>query len=213
MHSKIIVFGFSLILSCSNQRFAGSNSSSGGKSPQSDASPEKPFAEDETLNESGSTTISPTGPIENSPPAILSEQVVLSSPTPVSVAMFGVNFEDSPGQDDDYNDAVLCFNGYFTVSNTAIVSDKDQEIQAVNFSAAGCSLQLELTVLRETELIYRVTFDSKLPNATPISFKAGDRLEVVMISLDEQCGKNARRLMSDSNYAQVRLNTCNKAGI
>ena len=56
----------------------------------------------------------------------------------VSTVEVAVNFEDKPGGDSDFNDAVLCFKGSFNVSPTEIISKTTQNIQGSLHSHSGC---------------------------------------------------------------------------
>ncbi len=130
----------------------------------------------------------------------------------------GINFEDnfhaSGGTPNDYNDAVLCFEGTFSITpDRKIISTSDQTIQSKTFSEANCKQKLEISIVsadgdRKTQIVFP---DSKSTEESEVKlvFKKGDELEVTMIPLGPfPCADDKERKHTETQYSQVEK-TCN----
>lgn len=160
-------------------------------------------------------------PSENATP---SEDVPDVEPSPVAeptvkITKLGINFEDtlSTDADNDYNDAVLCFEGGFDYAeaSTTITSSKEQEVMVKTFSASGCKHDITAEVVKSDGSIRSSkTFSSKDGDDFPLIFKKGDKLEVYMKPLagETQCSPDVKRDMHNTNYAKTLPDECNNTG-
>ncbi len=122
------------------------------------------------------------------------------------VTKVGINFEDRPGSDADFNDAVLCFTGGFEVSSSIIQATKDQTVRATLFSEALCSNQIRVSIIRSGQTISTVTYNPKSQHSANLEFKKGDRLLVNMVSVD--CDPGALYPMTDTRYTELAPDVC-----
>ncbi len=99
----------------------------------------------------------------------------------------GINFEDY--EDMDFNDAVMCFTGAFSVVNKRVVSLSDQTVTAKFLNTSACGHQLEISVTHVEHCGTGGYSDSMTVNtgSPPINiqFKKGSQLDVTMINLSD----------------------------
>lgn len=133
----------------------------------------------------------------------------------VSTVRVGVNFEDRTVLSDfDYNDAVLCFQGYFKVDQARVVSAINQTIVATTSSISGCNHTVEVLIVHpngtsEAPILY----DSRSKTPLNLAFKTGDRLNVSITAVEDECDAGVKKDMSNPNFAKVLIGICNTSGI
>ena len=132
----------------------------------------------------------------------------------ISVQQVGINFEDFT--DMDYNDAVMCFTGVFSIKNKEILSLREQTVTANFYSISGCSHQLNIRLIHPdqcgagSEENYT---SSSSGAAMTFTFKKGTKLIVDMINLNDMCANETGNSVSmQSNYAIVEPNECRTTG-
>jgi hypothetical protein len=133
----------------------------------------------------------------------------------VKVVRVGVNFEDlgfNSKSDNDYNDAVLCFEGNFKVENTDIVSIKSQTVSGTTFSSSGCNHKIKVEIThadgsKEPNLEY----DSRAGAPVTMKFKTGSKMEVFMTPY-KGCNEGVKRNMHDVKHAMVKPDVCKNSG-
>lgn len=163
--------------------------------PEGDATAEVPIP-DESVTEV---------PEEVETPAV--EVPALTLPEAQLVTKVGVNFEDQPGGDADYNDAVLCFKGNFEVTPSIIQSTADQTVEAVLFTEALCTNYILVEITRGDQVISSTTYDPKTMRNANLQFAKGDRLHVSLKSTDCNGGKTFP--MTDPDWAKLAPDVCN----
>jgi hypothetical protein len=123
----------------------------------------------------------------------------------VKVTKVGVNFEDK--NDNDYNDAVLCFEGQFKVDGTNVVSIKKQAVIGSTFSSAGCSHLIKVEIVNKDGTKAKpITYNSKSSTPINMDFDVGSKLEVSMSIISGSCKGGS---MHDANRAKVAPDLCN----
>ncbi len=131
----------------------------------------------------------------------------------VSTVKVGVNFEDTAvGSDLDYNDAVLCFQGYFKVDKFNVVSALNQTVVATTSSISGCSHTVEVLVVHaDGTAAAPIVYNSRMMGPLNLTFKTGDRLDVSLTAIDG-CDMGVKRNMADPNFAKIQIGLCNTTG-
>ena len=130
----------------------------------------------------------------------------------VSVSKWGVNFEDMPGTDEDYNDSVFCFSGSFDVTSTNITSLSLQEVKATTSSISFCKHSLQVSVFKSDDtLSWSKLFLASSENEISFQIGKGEKIEVNMFAVDG-CDAGVSRSMRDGRFAKILKNQCNKTG-
>ncbi|RYZ90606.1 MAG: hypothetical protein EOP04_03440 [Proteobacteria bacterium] len=141
----------------------------------------------------------------------------------VPVTKVGINFEDAyddrSNGNKDYNDAVLCFEGAFSVveKEGKIVSAKTQEFKPFTYRGGACNTSLRIVIERAGKIIsdhkefpeYKVYSNQK---SQSLKFEKGDVLKVELIPDPNPCADGKTRTLFDDKYVQVGLNTCHNTG-
>lgn len=155
-----------------------------------------------------------TGAVKGDAIEIDENEIVARIPG-VEVIRVGVNFEDlgfSSKSDNDYNDAVLCFEGKFKVENTDVVSIKAQTVTGKTFSGSGCNHKVRVEIVHsDGSKEPDIEFDSRDTNPVQMQFKTGSKLEVYMTPY-KGCNEGVVRNMHQSQHALVKPNVCNNSG-
>jgi hypothetical protein len=145
----------------------------------------------------------------------IDENEIVAKIPGVEVIRVGVNFEDlgfSSKSDNDYNDAVLCFEGKFKVENTDVVSIKAQTVTGKTFSGSGCNHKVRVEIIHsDGSKEPNIEFDSRDTNPVQMQFKTGSKLEVYMTPY-KGCNEGVVRNMHQSQHAIVKPNVCNNSG-
>lgn len=130
----------------------------------------------------------------------------------VEITKLGVNFEDRPGTDDDYNDAVLCFKGAFKINRSHLISIKKQDLIATTSSISLCKHNIEVKIFdKNKKLTNSKTYDTKTKNEVKMRLLEGDELEINMIPY-EGCGAGQVRSMRDARFAKILKDECRTTG-
>lgn len=157
-----------------------------------------------------------TKPSEATPP-VEPKKPELQTPTPkedpfVEIVKLGVNFEDRPNTDEDFNDAVLCFEGAFKINNTKLISTANQTISATTSSISLCRHRIEVKVYDLSgRLKSESVYDARHSGAVQIKLAEKDELEINMVPY-EGCGAGQVRSMRDPAYAKILKNQCFTTG-
>jgi hypothetical protein len=135
-----------------------------------------------------------------------------------SIEKVGINFEDSDGGDNDYNDSVLCFKGKLVVDPVAqtVKSRVDQVVTALYTRRADCNNQIAVDVLHADgtrEPRKNLSVSNGGTTTVSLKFKAGSRLEVYLIA-GTPCSKSylGEVDMHSANDALVKVDICNTTG-
>lgn len=132
----------------------------------------------------------------------------------VSVSKVGVNFEDNyRASGNDYNDAVLCFEGAFIVDGTSVKSLKAQSFVPRFESRAQCNLDLIVRVKRANQVVQEIKYNNKMQDSSDdkLNFEKGDVLDVSMYTV-AGCEQGSTKHMSDTQHAVVAVDKCNDSG-
>jgi hypothetical protein len=155
-----------------------------------------------------------TPPIDEKPPVEPGED---PDPTEkgVPVDKLGINFEDlfdNPGNDKDFNDAVLCFSGNFGVNGSQVTSLKEQTVVVQTSSISACRHSITVKVVPAAGgTPFVTTFPSNQAGPVSLPFKKDDVLEVSMTITDGPCTHTTTD-MHDASAALVKPDTCHVSG-
>ena len=178
---------------------------------------------DGSFSGEGSSAKAPATPVQEEEQVITYEDLKNDTneiPLTVEVKEIGINFEDrsATAQDADFNDAVLCFKGGFSVSKNSVTSNLDQDVIATYYSEAGCTHSIEAKVLAEDgSVVSSKTYtnsdakvdpmDNKKKKLTEVSlsFKKGQKLELNMTipSTSSSCVVGTHNMFSEQ--AKIKL--------
>ena len=125
----------------------------------------------------------------------------------------GVNFEDNARQDSDmdFNDAVLCFEGNFKVSEGQIFSLKKQSVKSTTFSASGCKHDVKVVVKsRDGKVEFQKRFSSKSNTPFNMPFKVGSQLFVDLLVAEESKPGCSDANLATKKRVKAQVNFCNK---
>jgi hypothetical protein len=146
------------------------------------------------------------------PPILVEDGGTLDLPGE-KVAKVGINFEDLPNGDFDYNDAVLCFTGAFKIDGSNVVSYKKQKIVATTFSASGCSHRIDVRIINADGTVKTFSYSSREQQPIEMEFDVLSKLEVTMTPVtNTQSCSNGTTTQHDLTYVKVLLDQCNLSG-
>lgn len=133
--------------------------------------------------------------------------------TGVPVQRVGINFEDLPSGDNDFNDAVLCFTGAFRLDGTKVVSLKEQSVSITTSSVSACIHEVTVTVFDKAgAMSYApVTFNSRHPIPINLQYKLGSVMDVSMKVVGGICPA-FERTMHKAADCKVLPDVCNTSG-
>jgi hypothetical protein len=147
------------------------------------------------------------------------EPVTVSADPIIAVTKMGINFEDQVPGDQDFNDAVLCFEGGFDFAPDAktITSSKDQTVIATASKKGNCDHEVVAEILDSSgKLRSSKKYLSNSTTEVELVFKKGDRLEVYMTPVNDAksqaCNPQLKRDMHNPVYALLKTNVCNTSG-
>lgn len=131
------------------------------------------------------------------------------------VLKVGINFEDlwdNGKSDNDYNDAVLCFSGKFSVKDRSITSLIGQTVSATTSSISGCQHTITAVVTDNAgKKIKEVSYDSRSKDAVSLPFTKGATLSVFMEPTGGPCSR-VKVAMTEPKAAIVQPDVCNTSG-
>jgi hypothetical protein len=172
-------------------------------------------AADSTMgNDGGAADAGSDGsvPPGKEPPILVEDGGTLDLPGE-KVAKVGINFEDLPQGDFDYNDAVLCFTGAFKVDGSNVVSYKKQKIVATTFSASACTHRIDVRIINADGTIKSYSYSSREQQPLEMDFDVLSKLEVTMTptSNTDACSMGTTS-QHNATYVKVLLDQCNLSG-
>lgn len=153
------------------------------------------------------------------PPTLSAWEAALQQLPGVPVVRVGVGFNDnsfSKNDDQDYNDAAFCFEmaAKLDPATKHIWSYKDQVVNAAITSISGCTHRVHIKIFHPDGSVYDQQFPSNLNNVIQLAFKIRSRLEVSVITTDDDCelafGKDIP--MYNQDWFRVEGNACRNTG-
>jgi len=121
----------------------------------------------------------------------------------------GINFED--GTDFDFNDAVICFEGFFKMEGTEVVSYKQQTVVAKTFSASACDHRIDIRIHHDDGSTDSFSFRSDIGKDVSLPFRIKSKLDVTMTTIYGGCDQTPVS-MHNQQYTVVKANVCNDSG-
>ena len=153
--------------------------------------------------------------LENSDDLSVEDAKLVAKLPGVKVIKVGVNFEDlgfNAKSDNDFNDAVLCFDGKFKVEKTNVVSIKPQTVIGTTFSSSGCNHKVRVEIThKDGSKEPNIEFDSRAGTPVSMEFKTGSKLEVFMTPY-KGCNEDVTRTMHEEKHALVKPDVCKNTG-
>ena len=171
---------------------------------------------------SGSSTASmssnSSGTVTSSAPSLVADG---GSNVVHTVAKVGINFEDGgytgTNSDKDYNDAVLCFEGKFSVdfNKKSITSDAAQSVTATFSRHAACADYMRITVLNaagKTTFTHDYSTSNGGQSSVTLNFAKGDSLKTYLLA-GSGCNNYGKLIgIDDPNWVIVAPDQCRTTG-
>ncbi|MCX6124497.1 MAG: hypothetical protein NTV34_07070 [Proteobacteria bacterium] len=140
----------------------------------------------------------------------------------VPTIRMGIGFNDSTGMsgdDQDFNDAVVCFEGpfKFDAATNSIWSDRDQTIPVRINSISGCGHNVGIEIISPSGAASTTTYASNINRDVQIAFPAGSRVRVKVaisrqISACSGVPLNQYTYMENRAWFKIEKNVCRTTG-